>query len=457
MTTTDGRPEAGIAAARGRACRSSSPVTRSRRRRCSREESYEFLGSDDIPVERYTSRAWHDREVERLWKRVWQVACREEEIPEVGDSVVYDVADSSLIIVRTAPDRIKAFHNACLHRGATLRASDGYVPELRCPFHGFTWSLDGALQSIPCAWDFPHVDADQFRLPEALVDTWGGWVFVNMDLDAMPLEDYLGGFPAKFPWRQEDLVTQAHVVKVLRCNWKVALEAFIESFHVISTHPQLLFALGDANTQYDVYPGEPRWSRMITAQGVQSPHLPYELSDQEIMDAMIGQFLGEGAVFPVPDGQTARQLLAMITRSQVTVALGPDVAISDSEAVDAIEYSVFPNFVPWGGWSRINYRFRPHGNDPDECLMDVILLGPCSPNGPRPKPAAVRHLGPDDDWVEAPELGGLAMIFNQDSGNLPRVQRGLHATRKPGVTLGNYQEIRIRHFHQELARWVEGS
>jgi phenylpropionate dioxygenase-like ring-hydroxylating dioxygenase large terminal subunit len=421
-----------------------------------REVSSADLGSDDLPTLRYTSQEWHDLEVERVWRRVWQVACREEEIPEVGDTAVYEVADASLIITRTAPGEIKAFHNSCLHRGATLRARDGFVTEFRCPFHGFTWNLDGSLKSIPCEWDFPHVDREGFALPEALVGTWGGWVFINMDRDAMSLEDYLGSFPEKFPWRQEELVTQAHVVKVLRCNWKVAMEAFIESYHVVSTHPQLLFALGDANTQYDVYPDQPRWSRMITAQGVPSPHLPFEMTEQEVMDSMIGQFLGEGAVFPVPDGQTARQLLAMITRSQVQVALGPDVAISDSEAVDAIEYSVFPNFVPWGGWSRINYRFRPHGNDPHECVMDVILLGPAPAGQPRPAPAPVRHLGPDEDWVEASELGVLAMIFNQDSGNLPRVQRGLRASVKGSVTLGNYQESRIRHFHQELERWVEG-
>jgi phenylpropionate dioxygenase-like ring-hydroxylating dioxygenase large terminal subunit len=421
-----------------------------------REESYEYLGSDDIPVERYTSRAWHDLEVERLWRRTWQVACREEQLVDVGDTVLYEIADSQLIVARTAPDRIQAFHNACLHRGASLRAHDGWVPEFRCPFHGFTWNLDGSLKSIPCEWDFPHVDKPAFGLPEAKVATWGGWVFANMDPESASLEEHLGSFPEKFPWDQTELYLQAHVAKVLRCNWKVALEAFIESFHVISTHPQLLPYLGDSNTQYDVYPDEPRWTRMITTQGVPSPHLPGDPSEQEIMDSMIGQFLGDGVTFPVPEGQTARALIAELMRSQVRGVLGPDAAISDSEAVDAIEYHVFPNFVPWGGYSRINYRFRPLGNDPDSCVMDVMLLGPFNKALPRPKPASVHWLGPDDNWAEAPELGVLTMIFNQDVGNLPRVQRGLHATVKPGVTLGNYQEVRIRHYQQELARWVEG-
>lgn len=415
------------------------------------------LGTEDIPADRYTSRSWHDREVDRLWKHVWQVACREEELVDVGDTVIYEVADSSIILVRTAPDEIKAFHNACLHRGAALRVHDGWTPELRCPFHGFTWELSGALRSIPCEWDFPHIDKSEFSLPEAQVSTWSGWVFINMDLEAPPLADHLGDFVSKFPWDQESLVKRTHVEKVLRCNWKVALEAFIESYHVIATHPQLLTMLGDSNTQYDVYPGARTWSRMITAQGVPSPHLPYELSEQEVMDSMMVQFMGEGVQFPVPDGETARGMIAELTRSQMRPLMGAAAEVSDSEAVDAIEYYVFPNFVPWGGFTRINYRFRPYGNDPDMCLMDVMLLGPYNPSLPRPKPAEVRRLGPDDDWADVAELGQLAGVFNQDSSNLPRVQRGLKASVKPGVTLGSYQEVRIRHYQQELARWVEGT
>jgi hypothetical protein len=194
---------------------------------------------------------------------------------------------------------------------------------------------------------------------------------------------------------------------------------------------------------------------MITAQGVASPHLP-EMSEQEIMDSMIEQFMGPGVYFPVPEGVTARSQIAALMRGQVQAVVGADVDITDSDVLDAIEYYVFPNFVPWAGYARINYRFRPYGNDPDMSVMDVMLLGPVNPKKPRPKPATVHHLGPDDNWAEAPELGILAMIFNQDTGNMPRVQRGLHASVKPGVTLGNYQEVRIRHYHQELERVVKG-
>lgn len=117
-------------------------------------------------VERYTSRAFHELEVEKVWKRVWQMACREEDVPEVGDPVVYEVANLSILVIRSAPDTVKAYHNVCLHRGRILRERDGNCQQIRCPFHGFTWSLDGELTTIPADWDFPHVDKAKFGLPE---------------------------------------------------------------------------------------------------------------------------------------------------------------------------------------------------------------------------------------------------------------------------------------------------
>ena len=112
-----------------------------------RESSPRYLGSHDIPVERYTSRAFHELEVEKLWKRVWQMACREEDLPAVGDHVVYEIANFSVLVVRSAPDSIRAFHNVCLHRGRLLKERDGNAREIRCSFHGFTWSLDGSSRA----------------------------------------------------------------------------------------------------------------------------------------------------------------------------------------------------------------------------------------------------------------------------------------------------------------------
>lgn len=419
-----------------------------------RNESMIDLGTSDIPSERYLSEEWHRLEVERVWKRVWQVACREESIPKVGDYVVYDIADVSLIVIRSAPDEIRAFRNSCLHRGTTLAEGEGHCDtNIRCPFHGFSWSFAGELSFVPSEWDFTHIDKSSFRLPEARVGTWGGWVFINLDPDSMSLEDYLGGFPDAFPWRQQELYVQAHVAKEHRCNWKVAMEAFLEALHAFWTHPQAAAMLGDLNSQYDVFPNEPRWNRIISPSYVPSPMIG-EVTQQDIMDAALAITLGDEAEFPVPEGKTARQVLAEVSRSQVQLVRGPDEPVSDTEAVDSIQYFVFPNFVPWGGWAGINYRFRPVGDSPHRSVMEVILLAPYPPGTERPAPAELKQLGPDESWTEAPELGLFGAIFDQDSANVDRVQRGLAASTKPGVTLSSYQESRIRHFHHELERWV---
>ncbi|MDI1290833.1 MAG: Rieske 2Fe-2S domain-containing protein, partial [bacterium] len=103
----------------------------------------ESLGTADMDVSRYISREFHDREVEKVWQKAWQFVCRTDHIPEPGDHITYDIADDKLIIMRTQTGEIKALFNACLHRGRALRQEGGRVNEIRCPFHGFSWNIDG--------------------------------------------------------------------------------------------------------------------------------------------------------------------------------------------------------------------------------------------------------------------------------------------------------------------------
>ena len=134
--------------------------------------------TDDILAERYFSRRWHELEVEKVWRKTWQFACRVEHIPNVGDQCVYEIVDDSVLLVRTAPDTVKAYINSCLHRGTLLRTETGNAKQIRCPFHGWTWNLDGTLRLIPGQWDFPHVEKGKFCLPELQVGICGGFVFV---------------------------------------------------------------------------------------------------------------------------------------------------------------------------------------------------------------------------------------------------------------------------------------
>jgi phenylpropionate dioxygenase-like ring-hydroxylating dioxygenase large terminal subunit len=238
------------------------------------------------------------------------------------------------------------------------------------------------------------------------------------------------------------------------CNWKVALEAFIESYHTVAVHPQLLRTSGDTQTEYDVYPGVRHISRMITPVGIASEHVDHDVSEQEIVDAM---FLTADDPDPVPGGTTARHVLAAKVRRQLADRTGRDYsALTDSEALDAIEYFVFPNFMPWAGYTTpFTYRFRPNGTDHHSSLMDVMFLEPVPEGAPRPAPSPTRVLNEGQSWADAPELGYFGRILNQDTATMARVQQGLQALSAPEVTLARYQENRIRHFHATLVAYLE--
>lgn len=471
-----------------------------------------------VPVERYFSKEFHDVEVEKVWKRVWQMACHEDDIPDIGDYLVYDVAELSFLVVRSGPDEIKAYWNACLHRGKLLRANDGkWAKDLRCSFHGWCWNLDGSIKEIPCQWDFPYPEAQPERvgLPEVKVGRWHGFVFINPDLDAEPLEDYLGDLADHFtllPYERR--YKSAHVAKVLRCNWKVAQEAFSESYHVVATHPQILEGIADANTKYDVFDN---YSRAISPQAVPSPHVAglepsdvpdiglftklrhplsgaiYERIDEgrvkvTAVDGRVGTFTDDGTridgeigqadpnlcdwiggrqlpgfeSFPLPSwlrppstGKTVREATGDMARHVLRKDLGDAVEqISDAEACDSIFLTVFPNWHPWGSFNRIVYRFRPYGSDPDMCIHECMYFSPVPEGADRPAAASIHWLGVDDDWTEAPELGMLAKVFNQDVHNMPEVQAGLKTMRQPYVMFADYGETKIRHFHHLLDEWI---
>ena len=417
-----------------------------------RLESPKYLGSADVSIDRYISHAWHEREVSHLWSRVWQYACREEEIPEVGDYHVYTIVRSSFIVIRTDEHTIKAYPNACLHRGRQLKEYDGRCSEIRCPFHGFAWTIGGDLQDIPARWDFDHVAADQFSLPEVKVGVWAGWVFINPDPDAEPLADFLGEIVDHFAeWDMANRYKQVHVAKVVPANWKIAQEAFCEAFHANATHPQVMPYLGDTNSQVDIWDN---FARVITAGGTASPLLEWTPTQDEMMRAMMDVRVDRSNQLPVSEGQSMRAIGAAGSRDRWRAVTGEWAdRLSDAEMMDSLDYTVFPNFHPWGAFNRIVYRFRPNGDDHRSAIMEVIFLAPFS--GDRPPPAKVHWLEDYESFTAAPELGMLAKVFDQDLFNMPKVQQGLESTRKPGITLGNYQESKVRWLHAKLDEYLE--
>ncbi|RVQ67147.1 aromatic ring-hydroxylating dioxygenase subunit alpha [Croceicoccus ponticola] len=427
------------------------------------EESYTYRGSEPIPANRYTSEDFARLEREHMWPRVWQFAAREEDLPEPGDYIVYENVGRSYLLVRQDDGSIRAMHNVCLHRGRKLRTEDGSADRFTCPFHAFTWKKDGSFDHAPCQWDFPHLAQKNMDLPEAEVGRWAGYVFLREEKGGPSLEEYLAPLPEHFKrWRHEECVTVMRVAKEVAANWKVTMEAFMEAWHTVVTHPQLLPFTGDCNAAYWT------WGDNVNANftpfGVTSPHITEGKGEQWIVDEFV-KFNGRSSdnydqggdpmAITVPEGKTARQALGERMRQHYTEQTGYDHSdATDAELLDGLVYNVFPNFGPWAGFMpNIVYRWFP-GKTPDTCVMEVRILARVKKGEPMPHGAPLKFLTLDQKWTEAPELGVLGDVFEQDMGNLPYVQEGLHCSKNGEVQLGNYQEIRIRQFHDTMMRYI---
>lgn len=409
--------------------------------------SYEYLGSEDLPFSRYTSAEMYDLEMEKLWPRVWQWACREEHIAEPGDYYVYDIGRYSAIVIRGMDRKIRAFVNACPHRGmqfADAGSSGTGKQFLRCPFHGMSWHLDGSLKEIPCRWDFPHVEDEDFGLTQIPSGSWGGFVFINFDEQCEPLEDFLEVLPEHFKqWGLEDRYVAIHTYKELPGNWKMCMEGFLEAYHVLATHPEGLRSSAWANTQYDVF-GK-NVSRFLQTLSTGNPLI-------EQTEAEIYGVLGNNPD-DLPEGMTAREQHAENLRQVMGESLGVDLSkVSTSIMLDSIEYHLFPNacFFP-GIQIPLIYRFRP--TSLGTCVHEIMILQPVPDGGERPAPAPVNKLTIEDSYKKV-EGFALAHVLDQDTENFHRQWAGMNASFKAGQTLGNYQEVRIRNLHKTLDEYL---
>ncbi len=411
--------------------------------------------STSVPVTRYTSRDYHLLEREHLWRKVWQMACRVENIPDVGSYIVYEIAGDSYLVVQYQER----------HQGVRQRLP---APRPR------TEGLRRALQRVPLQLPRVHLASRRHaalpagtggvprrrgrprRLaacPRRRSAVWGGFVFINPDPDCEPLEHFLGTLPEHFArWDFEHRYLSAHVAKKLRCNWKIAQEAFDEGLHLGATHPQSAPYVGDVNAAVDVYGN---YSRQISPSGTPIEDMPLDATETEILKRMLD--VREGEDLPIPFSQDAARRatrMAAAGRDRWRSVLGDEAdTVSDAELVDHWNYAVFPNLHPWGGYNRIVYRFRPNGDRHDESIFEVMFLTPF--RGARPPTAPITHLDFDDDWTDAPELHTLALVMQQDSFNMEAVQRGLQTTRRTAVTLSTFQEGMVAWRHDLLTEWVD--
>lgn len=388
-----------------------------------------------IPVQRYYDPDFFRLENERLWPHVWQMACRLEEIPEVGDWVEYTNLGRSVIVLRTA-DGIRAYHNACRHRGVKLASGAGNCANrgIACPFHGWRWNMDGENTFVFGRDIFREEDLDpqDLRLVSCRVETWGGCAFVNFDNNAPPLLDTLGEATARLDSRRKgELKVEWWHSAVLPVNWKLAMEAFMESYHVMATHPQLHLVTAPENRQYG-------------ADAPDRPILPPTTSGQAYIDMAIKHIAklheGMGGMITSWEVEIAREVAAsMDIPHEVPAAAGafytqlrreieahakatgrPSFDLNETASTvpfKAVEY-IFPNYFLLPMFSGMSsYRVRPL--TAETCLFEIWSLAFYPEEEDRPTPTAPVPTSHDDpSYPEIPR---------QDYANLPLQQLGLHA------------------------------
>ena len=152
-----------------------------------------FPALPPIPTGRYTDPAFYALEQEHLWKKTWLLVGRDEDFEGPGSFRTYDRTGSPLLLVRGNDDVLRGFFNTCQHRGApVVREACGAAKRLRCQYHSWTYDLDGTLLQIPDRRDFTALDESRRNLKPVRCEIYDGWVFVNEDLGATSLREWLG-------------------------------------------------------------------------------------------------------------------------------------------------------------------------------------------------------------------------------------------------------------------------
>jgi len=427
------------------------------------------LADDWIPKETYCSTEVAELERERLWPKVWQVACREEDLPNIGSFVTYEILDDSIIVVRVSETEIKAFNNACLHRGRQLTSGCGITQRFACKFHGWKWNLDGSNYEVIDRDDWgPRLTEEDLKLPEFRVGLWGGFVFINMDPDCEPLDEYLAPVRKYLdPFEFEKHRYRWYITMEIEANWKACQEAFQEAYHVLATHSQIEPYLDRHSITLEQ--GRHSQIRMIPPQDlVVGRHgaarkksrdgraEAYELIRQQghdIQSIFCDRDVQAAAkILTLPEGTSYVEAMEKAGEYMREAAIASGVGYPDltaQQAYDAgYDWTIFPNtvnvFSPTAGlW----YRTRPvPSNDPNRCLLDIYSLERFAP-GSAPKVEKRVYK----DWKDCTDMPTFLIA---DMLNIPFVQKGIKTRGFKAARPSPKQERTISGFHKTLAGYL---
>jgi phenylpropionate dioxygenase-like ring-hydroxylating dioxygenase large terminal subunit len=370
-----------------------------------------------------------------------------------------------VIVVRTK-DGVKAFHNACRHRGVQLAKGHGSCETqgFTCPFHGWRWNIEGKSTFVYGKHLFSEQQLEQgdLNLPECRVDTWGGCVFINHDDDAPSFRESIGPLADRLEkYGLDQARAEWCYGTVLPANWKVAMEAFMEGYHVMRTHPQLHHANPAlTNSRYGVDTGG--LGRTVDPRATIRDMIKAQFRGMELLSE------GMAGMCHAKDVETARGLLdielpedpmqAMVAwyervRTEC-VAQGrargeptPDLkALATSDPVNAVEF-LFPHYFLLPMLSSFSaYRIRPLG--PESCFFEIWSLT-LFPEGQEPAPVMEATVLPYDSDQFPP-------IPQQDYSNIPFQQIGLHADGFEFMRLSKSMEGLIGNYHQIIDGYLKG-
>jgi phenylpropionate dioxygenase-like ring-hydroxylating dioxygenase large terminal subunit len=424
-------------------------------------------------VDAYLSKDYLRAERDKLWPKVWLQVGRLEEIPKAGDYITYDILDDTILIVRTAPDKISAYYNVCMHRGRRLvdtpegqRNACGEAEQFTCGFHGWRYDLTGANVHIADRADWRGaLTPESLRLREVKCDTWGGWIFINMDPDCQSLLDYLAPIPAMLdPFELQNMHYKWRRWGIFDCNWKVALEAFMEGYHVETTHPEFnkfgsyrseVQRYGKHSTRgYAVKGGDGNTGKIRLGGGGDPRINTAEMVDFTMrnVDTNFTTTLHKTALrLPdeLPEGTPASEVLKhwLDSARREDAARGVVWPVVDRVHSNKAgnTWQVFPNFkIGHAVTNALCYAARPYGDNPDKCIFEIFTLELYPPNGD-PK-AQWEYLAVDD-----PRWGS---VLPQDFSNMAAVQQGMKCRGFPGPRPNPMQEDAITQLHHALAEFM---
>jgi len=195
-----------------------------------------------IPARWYTDAAFLEAEQRAVFGRTWQAVGHADWVAAPGSYFACEITGEPILVARGKDGRLRAFSNVCRHRGSLLAEGQGQASAIRCPYHAWTYSLDGRLLSQPEFEGVEDWDRSKVCLPQFQVEAWGPFVFVNLDPQAPPLAEVLGAIPgeiARIGCPLGELKSSCRRDYVIQCNWKVYIDNYLEGYHLPAAHPGL--------------------------------------------------------------------------------------------------------------------------------------------------------------------------------------------------------------------------